>query len=210
MKAIETVYKGFRFRSRLEARWAVFFDSLGIKWEYEKEGYEKEEHDGKIIRYLPDFFLPESETWVEVKPSETELTKEGEKLGIILDFGSPLPFITDSYKDTSHNKAHGLLILYNIPILNWGIILHPIITHWKGLIKQHAYFEDKNIKILNEYEKRLLNFFTEVEDDVFFDGYGCTKEDWYIKEYTIETKKAFDSVVTSYNKARQARFEYGE
>ena len=32
-KAIETKYKGFRFRSRLEARWAVFFDALGIEWE---------------------------------------------------------------------------------------------------------------------------------------------------------------------------------
>ncbi len=37
IKAIETVYKGYRFRSRLEARWAVFFDSLGIIWEYEKK-----------------------------------------------------------------------------------------------------------------------------------------------------------------------------
>lgn len=30
MKAIETRYKGYRFRSRLEARWAVFFDALGL------------------------------------------------------------------------------------------------------------------------------------------------------------------------------------
>jgi len=38
--AIETRYKGYRFRSRLEARWAVFFDALGVIWEYEKEGFE--------------------------------------------------------------------------------------------------------------------------------------------------------------------------
>ena len=31
IKAIETVYKGYRFRSRLEARWAVFFDACGVK-----------------------------------------------------------------------------------------------------------------------------------------------------------------------------------
>ena len=30
IKAIETYYKGYRFRSRLEARWAVFFDAAGI------------------------------------------------------------------------------------------------------------------------------------------------------------------------------------
>ena len=32
MKAIETEYNGYRFRSRLEARWAVFFDALGIEY----------------------------------------------------------------------------------------------------------------------------------------------------------------------------------
>ena len=35
IKPIETIYKGYRFRSRLEARWAVFFDALGIEYEYE-------------------------------------------------------------------------------------------------------------------------------------------------------------------------------
>jgi len=43
IKAINTEYKGYKFRSRLEARWAVYFDSLGIKWEYEIEGFEFED-----------------------------------------------------------------------------------------------------------------------------------------------------------------------
>lgn len=63
IKAIETVYKGYRFRSRLEARWAVFFDALGVKWEYEKEGYDL----GEAGWYLPDFWLPELQCWFEVK-----------------------------------------------------------------------------------------------------------------------------------------------
>jgi hypothetical protein len=29
LRPIETRYRGFRFRSRLEARWAVFFDAAG-------------------------------------------------------------------------------------------------------------------------------------------------------------------------------------
>jgi len=53
MKAIETKYKGYRFRSRLEARWAVFFDALGIDWEYEPEGYDL----GEAGWYLPDFSI---------------------------------------------------------------------------------------------------------------------------------------------------------
>ena len=40
IKAIETVYNGYRFRSRVEARWAVFFDTLGVPYEYEKEGFD--------------------------------------------------------------------------------------------------------------------------------------------------------------------------
>ena len=51
IKPIETFYKGYRFRSRLEARWAVFFDSLGIEWEYEPEGFQLP--SGAC--YLPDF-----------------------------------------------------------------------------------------------------------------------------------------------------------
>jgi hypothetical protein len=66
MNAIETVYRGYRFRSRLEARWAVFFDALGLRWEFEKEGYEL---DG--VRYLPDFWLADLNLWAEVKPEES-------------------------------------------------------------------------------------------------------------------------------------------
>lgn len=51
IKPIETVYNGYRFRSRLEARWAVFFDSLNVDYEYEPEGFDL--GDGQ--RYLPDF-----------------------------------------------------------------------------------------------------------------------------------------------------------
>lgn len=65
VKAIETKYGGCRFRSRTEARWAVFFDALGLKWEYEKEGFELPSG-----WYLPDFWIPEWRAWVEVKGEE--------------------------------------------------------------------------------------------------------------------------------------------
>lgn len=68
MKAIQTVYKGYKFRSRLEARYAVFFDALGLDWEYEPEGYELP--DGTW--YLPDFFVPkqagvDNDLFIEIK-----------------------------------------------------------------------------------------------------------------------------------------------
>lgn len=71
IKPIETVYAGYRFRSRLEARWAVFFDTLGLRWEYEPEGYDL----GELGYYLPDFYLPEvhcftgaDSAFIEIKP----------------------------------------------------------------------------------------------------------------------------------------------
>ena len=76
IKAIETSYAGCRFRSRTEARWAAFFDSLGIPWEYEREGFEL-----KSGRYLPDFWLPEQDCWIEIKgrrPTDREQTKARE------------------------------------------------------------------------------------------------------------------------------------
>ena len=64
MPVIQTLYGSVLFRSRLEARWALYFDVIGIAWEYEKEGYEFA--DG--TRYLPDFWLPQVCMWAEVKP----------------------------------------------------------------------------------------------------------------------------------------------
>lgn len=64
MKAIETIYRGSRFRSRLEARWAVAFDCLGMSWDYEPQGYVV---SGKP--YLPDFWLPQLSCFVEIKPT---------------------------------------------------------------------------------------------------------------------------------------------
>lgn len=68
--AIETRYAGHRFRSRLEARWAVFFDSLRLAWEYEPQGYRV----GTRRRpYLPDFYLTDLRVWVEVKGASERL-----------------------------------------------------------------------------------------------------------------------------------------
>ena len=74
IKAIQTTYNGYKFRSRLEARWAVLFDTLKVEWEYEKEGYEL----GELGWYLPDFWLPDLDAWVEIKgtpPTDVEIEK---------------------------------------------------------------------------------------------------------------------------------------
>lgn len=110
-KAIQTVYNGYRFRSRLEARWAVFFDVLGVEYEYEKEGYDL----GKAGWYLPDFWLPHfpdrdsndgiTGVFVEIKPAKAKPDEYAKALALAEQTGQSvfvmqgLPF-TDKYTVT--------------------------------------------------------------------------------------------------------------
>jgi hypothetical protein len=110
IKAIETRYAGCRFRSRLEARWAVFFDTLGIAWEYEPEGFEL-----PAGPYLPDFLLTrdgEPWSWVEVKgkePSSKELA-----LGFELAAQSGLIEHSWTRPDGTQRRGHAFRVPWRI------------------------------------------------------------------------------------------------
>jgi hypothetical protein len=59
-RGIPTVYAGIEFRSRLEARWAAFFDEIGWRWSYEPFD---------AAGYIPDFLIHGARPMlVEVKP----------------------------------------------------------------------------------------------------------------------------------------------
>lgn len=76
IKPIETHYAGCRFRSRLEARWAIALESMGVAWEYESQGYEctyRLSLASGTFPYLPDFWLPEIGVFAEVKAELNEL-----------------------------------------------------------------------------------------------------------------------------------------
>ncbi|APQ42460.1 hypothetical protein [Pasteurella phage PMP-GADVASU-IND] len=66
IQAIQTHYDGYHFRSRLEARWAVFFNTANIPYRYEHQGY-KTPHG----YYLPDFEIDlyDGTKFFEVKPN---------------------------------------------------------------------------------------------------------------------------------------------
>lgn len=68
VKPIQTPYGGIKFRSRIEARWAIFFDALHLTWEYEPEGFDL----GNGVLYLPDFWFEKLKIWVEVKGAEPD------------------------------------------------------------------------------------------------------------------------------------------
>lgn len=86
MKAIETQFKGYRFRSRTEARWAVFFETMGFRWTYEEEGFELP----KTGRYLPDFkiILPSEAVFYCEVQSEAEDDHETTEVDKLREFAA--------------------------------------------------------------------------------------------------------------------------
>lgn len=92
MKAIPTTYRGIDFRSRLEARWAQFFDAIGVCYEFEPEGYET-----SAGRYLPDFWLPfvrlrgvHLGVFFEVKPASPTVGEASKAIALVCGSGRPV------------------------------------------------------------------------------------------------------------------------
>ena len=140
IKAIPTRYAGCHFRSRLEARWAVFFDALGVAWEYEPETFQLQ-HVGP---YTPDFRLGVSversrslgfdggespslwPVYVEVKPSTDEAMRCHAKLAMSVEYQGPC--------------AGGLIALGPVPDWRNGTPLHPILRWHKGTLLDYGKF----------------------------------------------------------------------
>lgn len=61
--AVPTTYDGTDFRSRLESEWAQTLNLNGINWEYEPVTVTLPSG----ATYIPDFWLPDFGTWIEVK-----------------------------------------------------------------------------------------------------------------------------------------------
>jgi hypothetical protein len=102
IEAIQTEYRGRWFRSRLEARWAVLFDLIGLPWEYELRGM-----DIHGIRYLPDFVLPTVPGLVEVKPANiprAESQRLAAVVAAVFDAGLRL-FVVRGVPDESEHRV---------------------------------------------------------------------------------------------------------
>jgi hypothetical protein len=136
-RAIETNYMNCRFRSRLEARWAVFFDSLGWDWEYEKQGYTIGWREDDEIPWLPDFEIvtPSGQHfYVEVK-GDRNFFADGEWLERFDFHGGPPGFPDCGWSNTYDKDHKPLLLLGDIPrfdIINLTFHM-PIIVHHKGV-----------------------------------------------------------------------------
>lgn len=201
IKAIETRYNGYLFRSRLEARWAVFFDYAGIKYEYEPEGYELE--DG--TRYLPDFYLPELDMHVEVKGDPETGNEE--------IANKSLKFVG------SDSPINRLLILTNVPLYN-GVNCHPVMEY-SSAVNTYAimwgYFRPFSIRgkkktIFMSLQPELFGqpsslVTTRKMSDLLLDnGYSENTADEI--EYRFCGRLYNSKILDAYNAARQKRFEF--
>lgn len=98
MNPIPTRYKGYHFRSRLEARWAVCLDALGLKWQYEPEGFV----DENGVCYLPDFYIESIGMWAEVKPTWPTEEEIAKAYSLCLATGKEVLFLDGTPRDTNY------------------------------------------------------------------------------------------------------------
>jgi len=65
-----------RFAHPVEAELAEIFDELGIAWEYEPHTFvlERDEQGNVTEAFTPDFYLPESDVYVECTTMRQRLT----------------------------------------------------------------------------------------------------------------------------------------
>lgn len=72
LAARPTIYKGVKMRSRLEASFAQYLDSVGLAWDYEPECFADE-----TGQYLPDFLIGSGDLtcYIEVKHSNADHTE---------------------------------------------------------------------------------------------------------------------------------------
>lgn len=86
IKAIPTKYLGTTYRSRLEAKWAVFFHALEIAFDYEAQSLKLE--DG--TPYMPDLYFPQIRYFAEIKPCDFTEDERRKCLEVVKGTGRPI------------------------------------------------------------------------------------------------------------------------
>ena len=219
IKAIETYYKGHHFRSRLEARWAVFFDALNIEWSYEVEGFEWPprpagpdygfDSNPELFggHYLPDFWLPSIETWFEVKGPEPDV----EEWRILHEFSEiadgrlviavgDIPHSTDLCGYTKEKPwAEGHLGLQTQGDFNYAWCSCP----WCG--KFGIEYEARGARVC-AYETHADLWMGGTEDQLHSSRAWRGSPVYYDKAYSGNDPR----ILWAYDEARSARFEHGQ
>jgi len=103
LNVIPVVYNGISFRSKIEAKNALVWDDLGIRWIYEPKRLKVAEN----TIYIPDFDLPDFSFFVEIKGFEFDQKQDRKvrlacKMKPILVLIGGLPSITRLVTPETH------------------------------------------------------------------------------------------------------------
>lgn len=186
IRPIETRYKGYRFRSRLEARWAVFFDALELNWEYEPEGYDL----GFGQLYLPDFLVRAADGdshWVEVKGVKPTADEDRKLKTLCSMTGRQGCFLVGAPGTDQLDGGRAPFALFN---------------------RTHVALEIGDKRNCSELGARgdVRCVMDIGSDRISFDHEG----DRYYLDSLHEARAQSNRVATAVAKARSARFEHGE
>lgn len=110
MKKLKIKYNEYSFKTKTEAKWAVYFETLGIKFQYEDYGF-----DLGNMNYLPDMYLPELGMWVEIKGRDLNDYEEEKAKRLCIETKQPVLLL----EGDPALKAYAMLT--PAPHLNGGV-----------------------------------------------------------------------------------------
>lgn len=190
LKVVQAEYKGYNFRSLIKARWAVFFDTLGVKWKYEPEGHNL----GNGVYYLSECLLHDVTINHGLFQRHCDIYVEVEGVMTDEDARKIIRFSKLGYKYENRGRIPktAVLVVGNIPI---GESMGELI--W-------------NIKELKYFGNPLYYNFETIDGDYFASYLGVDKNgtltlfgDDSNYSWSVDVKDE-----CAYRIARQARFEY--
>lgn len=237
IKPIETHYNGLRFRSRLEARWAVFFDALGIRYLYEPEGFENADGD----RYLPDFYLPNFNTYVEVKADRDGNEADILRMARMIEPNGQLRRIVILSNIPGESDDGGL---WHFPVLYYDGRFDEVAAAWgffsdynKFSVSHAAYMppfrvyqnhKNEYIPIAAKTDKSMKTsgfeaYITDETGEEMLSVNGCKRDinelckylnahgiEAWCADLTQDARIMNPETFNAFKTARQARFEHGE
>jgi hypothetical protein len=160
---------GIDFKSRLEARWYTFFRHFGVCL-YEPKQYVIDEPwydaDNDIqyrqLKYTPDFYIPQHDWLVEIKPQRRLTKTEAEKYWRF-SLEHPLILIAHSCEPPTDSKTpHGILLPEKAVF--W------LGTNWRGQLKllhlewyttQKSIFKNTRNRVLMKAYQNVVDKFNE-------------------------------------------------
>lgn len=127
IRSTKTFYDAYVFRSRLEARWAVYFNVLGVRYNYEPFSFDDLPSIAPRRKYTPDFGIEDeyskTKFWLEIKPKyptkesidlmEHVFNLENCETPCMILYGAEIPALVE------HTEEYGLSDGIGIIEFNW-------------------------------------------------------------------------------------------